>query len=73
MTDHLLLTSFDRDCAVLNRKDGTTVSLPVEWLPEEAREGMSLRVTMKPGPGSSAVSFEIDEGNTEPEGVNVGG
>ena len=73
MTDHLLLSALEEDRAVLSRQDGTTLSVPAAWLPEGAKVGASLRATVKPGRSSSAVAFEVDEGNTEPEGVNVGG
>ena len=73
MTDHLLLSAVEEDRAVLSRKDGSILSVPVAWLPEGAKVGASLRVSGKPGRSSSEVTFEIDEGSTEPEGVNVGG
>ena len=74
MTDHFLIDHFDgHGCAVLERMDSSTITVPIEWLPEDAQVGHALRLTLSPGTKRATVEFELDEGNTEPSGVNVGG
>ena len=63
MTDHLLLLSFDNQgYAVLKRKDGSTINVLREWLPERAIKGSILVVTQESGQQGSGVKFAIASG-----------
>lgn len=74
MTESFLLDHFnDRSCAVLKGPDGTAISIPVKWLPEEAQEGHTLQIVLSPGAKYCNIQLELVEGNTDPTGVNVGG
>ena len=63
MADHLLLLSFDNQgYAVLKRKDGSTINVLREWLPEQSIKGSILVVTQEPGQQGSRVQFAIASG-----------
>jgi hypothetical protein len=74
MTKSFLLDHFDdHGCAILEGPDGTAISIPVKWLPEEAQEGHTLQMTLSPGAKNCNIRLELVAGNTDPTGVNVGG
>ena len=63
MTGHLLLLSFDNQgYAVLKRKDGNVINVPMEWLPEKAIKGAILSAALEPDRQGSAVRFSIVSG-----------
>jgi hypothetical protein len=65
MTDFFYLDHFDdHGCAILERRDGATITVPVEWLPEEALEGHALEVNIMPGPKGSSLVIRLVEGGT---------
>jgi hypothetical protein len=74
MSESFLLDHFDdHGCAILERPGGIAISIPVKWLPAEAREGHTLQMTLSPGAKNCNIQLELVEGNTDPTGVNVGG
>jgi hypothetical protein len=65
MTDFFYLDHFDdHGCAVLERRDGSTITVPVEWLPEEALESHALEVNIMSGPKGSSLVIRLVEGGT---------
>lgn len=73
MTEHLLIDHFDEHgCAVLQRSDGSTIAIPIEWLPEEARQGHTIKITLSPDSTTCRIDLELEHGSTEPEKVNIG-
>jgi hypothetical protein len=71
---HYLLTHFDdQGCAVLETAEGSSICVPVAWLPAGVRQGSSLTITFTPAGDEVRVSIQLDEGVDEPGGVNVGG
>lgn len=74
MTMNFLLDHFDdHGCAILKDAYGTTISIPVKWLPEEAQEGHTLQIVLSPGAKDCNIQLELVEGDTDPTEVNAGG
>ena len=65
MTEFFVIDHFDdHGCAILERPDGSTITIPVEWLPEEALEGHHLEVTLSPNEKRSSLEIRLVEGGT---------
>jgi hypothetical protein len=75
LADHDALYVIDRfedgGWAVLERQDGLGFNVPVEWLPQEAREGDILRLATTPEGKASYLRFKIDEAATEEQREHV--
>ncbi len=55
----------DNGWAVLERDDGQTFNVPLEWLPEGAQEGHVLSLVIEPQPQTARLRFDIDRETTE--------
>ncbi len=51
----------DNGVAVLEKDDGTTFDVPMEWLPQEAQEGHVLSLELSGDEEKSTLTFTVQE------------
>lgn len=63
MTEFFYIDHFeDHGYAILVRTDGATITVPIEWLPEEALEGHPLELNLMSGPKGCSLVIRLVEG-----------
>jgi hypothetical protein len=73
MSLHLIVSGSDESGSVaLRDKQGSTIHVPAEWIPTDAREGSSVLIDISHQSESSVVTISLVKGTTEPEGTDIG-
>ena len=73
MVDLFRIHGYVQGSAYLKRDDGSTLTLPIAWLPERAKKGDELVVNIEVTVGESVVRVELAEADKVEKALDLEG